>query len=97
MGEGEQPAGDPVQDGPDPRLGWFERRINAGLPKVKPDKLDKFIERKENSRTKMIATRDLKTILKAVKLNATKMILGNVKILALECILVKFIIYMHRS
>ena len=44
MGEGEQPAGDPVQDGPDPRLGWFERRINAGLPKVKPDKLDKFMK-----------------------------------------------------
>ena len=53
------------------RLG-ATKRVAEALEEVSLDKLDKFIERKENSRTKMIATRDLKTILKAVKLNATK-------------------------
>ena len=44
MGEGEAPPAAEAEDGPDPRLGWFERRVAAGLPKVKPDKLDKFMK-----------------------------------------------------
>ena len=44
MAEGEPPPADPGEGGPDARVGWFELRIAAGLPKVKPDKLDKFMK-----------------------------------------------------
>ena len=49
MAEGEPPPADPGEGvhgegGPDARVGWFELRIAAGLPKVKADKLDKFMK-----------------------------------------------------
>jgi hypothetical protein len=45
MGEGDAPPAEGGDDqGPDPRLGWFERRVAAALPKVKQDKLDKFMK-----------------------------------------------------